>query len=185
MLKIYSGRGCLSIGSIWLMLLMTVFSSAAVAADRSAPAQQKAILPSSAATQWFNSPPLTAEMLRDKVVLVDFWTYSCINCLRTLPYVKAWNEKYRNQGLVIIGVHTPEFAFEKDEHNVEKAIRDLGVTYPVVMDNQYAIWNAYKNKYWPAQYLIDARGQVRHTHFGEGAYQETEQMIQALLKEAH
>ena len=124
-------------------------------------------------------------MLRGKVVLVDFWTYSCINCLRTLPYLKAWNEKYRDQGLIIIGVHSPEFAFEKDPGNVEKAIRDLGITYPVAMDNQFAIWNAYKNQYWPAHYLIDANGKIRHQHFGEGAYQETELMIQTLLKEAH
>ncbi len=137
------------------------------------------------ATQWLNSPPLAIESLRGKVVLVDFWTYSCINCLRTLPYLKAWNEKYRDQGLVIIGVHAPEFAFEKDQHNVEQAIRDLGITYPVVLDNDYAIWNAYKNEYWPAHYLIDAQGKIRHEHFGEGAYQETEQMIQSLLKEAH
>jgi cytochrome c biogenesis protein CcdA/thiol-disulfide isomerase/thioredoxin len=137
------------------------------------------------ATQWLNSPPLAIESLRGKVVLVDFWTYSCINCLRTLPYLKAWNEKYHDQGLVIIGVHAPEFAFEKDRHNVEQAIRDLGITYPVAMDNDYAIWNAYKNEYWPAHYLIDAQGQIRHEHFGEGAYPETEQMIQSLLKETH
>jgi cytochrome c biogenesis protein CcdA/thiol-disulfide isomerase/thioredoxin len=141
--------------------------------------------PLAGATQWFNSPPLTSEMLRGKVVLVDFWTYSCINCLRTLPYLKAWNEKYRDQGLVIVGVHSPEFAFEKDRHNVEQAIRDLGIVYPVAMDNQFVIWNAYKNRYWPAHYLIDAQGHIRHRHFGEGAYRETEQMIQSLLKEAN
>ena len=137
------------------------------------------------ATHWLNSAPLSSEMLRGKVVLVDFWTYSCINCLRTLPYLKAWDEKYRAQGLVIIGVHSPEFAFEKDQRNVERAIRDLGITYPVAMDNQYTIWNAYQNQYWPAHYLIDANGKIRHQHFGEGAYRETEQMIQMLLKEAH
>lgn len=136
-------------------------------------------------TQWLNSPPLTEQMLRGKVVLIDFWTYSCINCLRTLPYVKAWAEKYREQGLVVIGVHAPEFAFEKDAGNVAKAIRDLGIKHPVVMDNQFAIWNAYQNEYWPAHYLIDAQGVIRHYHFGEGKYQETEQMIQTLLKEAH
>lgn len=141
--------------------------------------------PLSGATQWFNSAPLTAESLRGKVVLVDFWTYSCINCLRTLPYIKAWNAKYHDQGLVIIGVHTPEFAFEKDRHNVEQALHDLGITYPVAMDNQYAVWNAYSNQYWPAHYLFDAIGKLRHQHFGEGAYQETEQMIQSLLKETH
>jgi thiol-disulfide isomerase/thioredoxin len=137
------------------------------------------------ATQWLNSTPLSSEMLRGKVVLVDFWTYSCINCLRTLPYLKAWDEKYRSQGLVIIGVHAPEFAFEKDLQNVEHAVRELGVKYPVAIDNQYAIWNAFKNEYWPAHYLIDAQGHIRHQHFGEGAYQETELMIQSLLKEAH
>ncbi|MCR4302888.1 MAG: cytochrome c biogenesis protein DipZ [Gallionella sp.] len=142
-------------------------------------------LPFTGATLWLNSPPLNIEMLRGKVVLVDFWTYSCINCLRNLPYLKAWNEKYRGQGLVIIGVHSPEFAFEKDRRNVEQAIRDLGITYPVAMDNLFAVWNAYKNQYWPAHYLIDANGKIRHQHFGEGAYQETEQMIQTLLKEAH
>jgi len=141
--------------------------------------------PLTGATQWLNSPPLTNEMLRGKVVLVDFWTYSCINCLRTLPYLKAWNEKYRAQGLVIIGVHSPEFAFEKDQHNVEQAIHDLGITYAVAMDNQYVIWNTFHNKYWPAHYLFDAHGKIRHQHYGEGAYQETEQMIQALLKESH
>lgn len=152
--------------------------TAATADNRMAP-------PLNGVTQWLNSPPLTGEMLRGKVVLVDFWTYSCINCLRTLPYLKAWDEKYRSQGLIIIGVHSPEFAFEKDQRNVEQAIRDLGITYPVAMDNQFAVWNSYKNEYWPAHYLIDAQGRIRHQHFGEGAYQETELMIQALLKEAH
>jgi len=136
-------------------------------------------------TQWLNSPSLSDEMLRGKVVLVDFWTYSCINCLRTLPYLKAWDEKYRSQGLVIIGVHAPEFAFEKEVNNVEKAVLELGIHYPVVLDNQYTIWNAFKNGFWPAHYLIDAQGRIRHQHFGEGAYQETEQMIQTLLKESH
>jgi len=148
-------------------------------------ADTPAMPPLAGATQWFNSPPLGNEMLRGKVVLVDFWTYSCINCLRTLPYLKAWDEKYRDRGLVIIGVHAPEFAFEKDARNVGQAIRDLGITYPVAMDNRFAIWNAYKNQYWPAHYLIDAQGRIRHQHFGEGAYRETEQMIQTLLKEAH
>src|SRR5512145_256822 len=131
------------------------------------------------ATHWLNSPPLDDSMLRGKVVLVDFWTYSCINCLRTLPYLKAWDEKYRAQGLVIIGVHSPEFSFEKDLQNVERAVRDLGIKYPVALDNQYAIWNAYENEYWPAHYLIDVQGRIRHQHFGEGAYAETELRIQA------
>jgi hypothetical protein len=119
------------------------------------------------------------------VVLVDFWTYSCINCLRTLPYLKAWDAKYRDRGFVLIGVHAPEFAFERDLGNVERAVRDLGIGYPVALDNDYAIWNAYHNQYWPAHYLIDAQGRIRHQHFGEGAYAETEQMIQSLLMEAH
>ncbi|HEY5995078.1 MAG TPA: thioredoxin family protein, partial [Gallionellaceae bacterium] len=137
------------------------------------------------ATQWLNSKPLDSGMLRGKVVLVDFWTYSCINCLRTLPYLKAWDEKYRALGLVIIGVHSPEFAFEKDANNVAQAVSELGINYPVAMDNQYAIWNAFSNRYWPAHYLIDARGNIRHEHFGEGDYPETERVIQDLLREAH
>ena len=120
------------------------------------------------ATSWLNSPPLTAEMLRGKVVLVDFWTYSCINCLRSLPYVKAWYAKYKDHGLVVIGVHAPEFAFEKDPDNVRKAVRDLGVQYPVALDNDYAIWRGFDNHYWPAHYFIDAKGQIRGHHFGEG-----------------
>jgi cytochrome c biogenesis protein CcdA/thiol-disulfide isomerase/thioredoxin len=137
------------------------------------------------ATAWINSPPLTLASLRGKVVLVDFWTYSCINCLRTLPYIKAWNEKYKDSGLVIIGVHTPEFPFEKDESNVRKAVKDLGILYPVPMDNDYNIWRSFNNEYWPADYFIDATGNVRFHHFGEGAYEESEQWIRTLLKEAN
>ena len=136
------------------------------------------------ATQWLNSKPLGGQDLRGKVVLVDFWTYSCINCLRTLPYVKAWAEKYRDQGLVVIGVHAPEFAFERDIGNVSKAMKDLGISYPVAVDNQYAIWRAFRNQYWPAHYFIDATGRIRHHHFGEGGYAESERVIQQLLKEA-
>jgi cytochrome c biogenesis protein CcdA/thiol-disulfide isomerase/thioredoxin len=139
----------------------------------------------SGATAWINSAPLTLESLRGKVVLVDFWTYSCINCLRTLPYIKAWNEKYKASGLVIIGVHTPEFPFEKDEANVRKAVKDLGVVYPVPMDNDYKIWRSFNNEYWPADYFIDATGKIRFHHFGEGAYKESEQWIRTLLKEAN
>ncbi|MGB7649918.1 MAG: cytochrome c biogenesis protein DipZ [Gallionella sp.] len=135
-------------------------------------------------TQWLNSPALNLSDLRGKVVLVDFWTYSCINCLRTLPYLKAWDEKYRAQGLVIIGVHAPEFAFEKSTENVRQAVREHGIQYPVALDNDFKIWNAYQNQYWPAHYLIDAHGVIRQQHFGEGAYAETEQMIQTLLKQA-
>jgi thiol-disulfide isomerase/thioredoxin len=136
------------------------------------------------AVQWLNSPPLTAETLKGKVVLVDFWTYSCINCLRAIPYVKAWAEKYRDQGLVVIGVHAPEFAFEKNVDNVKKAIGDLKIDYPVAIDNNYAIWRAFDNQYWPAHYFIDAQGRVRHHHFGEGEYDQSERVIQQLLAEA-
>jgi cytochrome c biogenesis protein CcdA/thiol-disulfide isomerase/thioredoxin len=135
------------------------------------------------AISWLNSPPLTKEQLRGKVVLVDFWTYSCINCLRSIPYVEAWAEKYKNDGLVVIGVHTPEFAFEKDPSNVAKAVQDLKITYPVALDSNYAIWKAFNNQYWPAHYFIDANGTIRFHHFGEGNYDESEQVIQQLLKE--
>ncbi|MDO9608177.1 MAG: cytochrome c biogenesis protein DipZ [Brevundimonas sp.] len=140
--------------------------------------------PLTGATTWINSPPLTPEQLRGKVVVVDFWTYSCINCLRALPYVRAWADKYKDQGLVVIGVHTPEFAFEKSEANVRDAVRRLGVDYPVAMDNDFAIWRAFKNQYWPAHYFIDAQGRIRHHHFGEGDYEGSERVIQQLLKEA-
>lgn len=140
--------------------------------------------PLDGAVQWFNSPPLTAQALRGKVVLVDFWTYSCINCLRTLPYVKAWADKYRDAGLVVIGVHAPEFAFEKDLGNVQRAIKDLKVDYPVAVDNNYAIWRGFNNEYWPAHYFIDANGNIRAHHFGEGDYDGSERVIQQLLKEA-
>jgi cytochrome c biogenesis protein CcdA/thiol-disulfide isomerase/thioredoxin len=139
----------------------------------------------SGATAWINSPALTTASLRGKVVLVDFWTYSCINCLRTLPYIKAWNDKYKDSGLVIIGVHTPEFPFEKDESNVRKAVRDLGISYPVAMDNNYAIWRNFNNEYWPADYFVDATGHIRFHHFGEGGYEEAEQWIRTLLEEAN
>ena len=136
------------------------------------------------AVQWLNSEPLTMEALKGKVVMVDFWTYSCINCLRALPYVKAWAEKYKDQGLVVIGVHAPEFAFEKDPANVKKAVADLGVTYPVALDNDYKIWRAFNNHYWPAHYFIDASGRIRHHHFGEGDYEGSEKVIRQLLAEA-
>lgn len=136
------------------------------------------------AVQWLNSPPLTAAGLRGKVVLVDFWTYSCINCLRTLPYTTAWARKYAPYGLVVIGVHAPEFAFERDIGNVKKAVHDLGIDYPVAIDNGYSIWRAFNNEYWPAHYFIDAQGRVRHHHFGEGEYVQSERAIQSLLAEA-
>ena len=122
--------------------------------------------------------------LRGTVVLIDFWTYTCINWLRSLPYVRAWAEKYQDRGLVVIGVHTPEFAFEKDVDNVRRAARDMRVDYPIALDNDYAIWRAFKNQYWPALYFVDAQGRIRHHHFGEGEYQQSELVIQQLLTEA-
>jgi cytochrome c biogenesis protein CcdA/thiol-disulfide isomerase/thioredoxin len=133
---------------------------------------------------WYNSNPLTIKSLKGKVVLIDFWTYTCINCIRTLPYLKDWNDKYKDKGLVIIGVHTPEFEFEKTSKNVSQAIKDFKIEYPVVQDNDYATWNAYSNRYWPAKYFVDKNGQVRAVHFGEGEYEESEQLIQALLQES-
>jgi thiol-disulfide isomerase/thioredoxin len=135
------------------------------------------------AVAWLNSAPLTRESLKGKVVLIDFWTYSCINCLRAIPYVEAWSEKYKDDGLVVIGVHTPEFAFEKDQANVAKAVRDLKITYPVAIDSNYGIWKAFHNEYWPAHYFIDAEGMIRYHHFGEGEYDKPEEVIQQLLKE--
>ena len=138
----------------------------------------------SGATTWLNSPPLTAAGLRGKVVLVDFWTYTCINWLRTLPYVRAWAEKYREHGVVVIGVHTPEFPFEHDLENVRRAVQDMRVFYPIAIDNDYAIWDAFNNHYWPALYLVDAQGRIRAHHFGEGAYEQSEMMLQHVLAEA-
>lgn len=132
---------------------------------------------------WFNSKPLTLAKLKGKVVIIDFWTYTCINCQRTFPYVKEWWEKYKDKGLVIIGVHAPEFEFEKDKNNLVKAISDFGLTYPIVQDNNYETWQAYNNQYWPAKYIIDKNGIIRYAHFGEGDYDETEKDIQNLLKE--
>jgi cytochrome c biogenesis protein CcdA/thiol-disulfide isomerase/thioredoxin len=137
--------------------------------------------------RWFNTPgdrPLTLRQLRGRVVLVDFWTYSCINCIRTFPYLKAWDERYRKDGLTIVGVHTPEFPFERDPANVEEAIESNGIRYPVAQDNEQQTWNAYSNQYWPAEYFIDARGRVRYVHFGEGEYGEKEKVIRELLAEA-
>src|SRR5687768_14386474 len=132
---------------------------------------------------WLNSDPLTIDGLRGKVVLIDFWTYSCINCLRTLPHVRAWDEAYRDDGLVVVGVHTPEFAFERDAGNVRRAVRDLGVAYPVALDNSYGTWTAWSNRYWPAKYFVDRRGRLRYAHFGEGGYEESERVLRRLLAE--
>jgi cytochrome c biogenesis protein CcdA/thiol-disulfide isomerase/thioredoxin len=137
----------------------------------------------SGAVAWLNSPPLSSKLLKGKVVLIDFWTYSCINCLRALPYVESWAAKYKNAGLVVIGVHTPEFAFEKERSNVEKAARDLKVNYPIAIDSDYKIWRAFNNEYWPAHYFIDGKGRIRYRHFGEGEYGESERVIRKLLEE--
>ena len=138
----------------------------------------------SGATGWLNSPPLSPASLRGNVVVVDFWTYTCINWLRQLPYVRAWAGKYAADGLVVIGVHTPEFAFEHDPENVRRAVQDMRIDYPVAMDSDYAVWRAFDNYYWPALYFADAQGRIRHHHFGEGEYQQSEMVIQQLLTEA-
>ncbi|MGJ7497282.1 cytochrome c biogenesis protein DipZ [Variovorax sp. RT4R15] len=157
-----------------------------VAGVRPAPAlATERVLPSlEGATEWIASPALSREGLRGKVVLIDFWTYSCINCLRTLPYVRAWAQKYKDAGLVVIGVHSPEFAFEKRSSNVHRAVRDLGIDFPVAVDSDLAIWRAFGNQYWPAFYFVDAKGRIRHHQFGEGQYARSEQIIQQLLAEA-
>jgi hypothetical protein len=136
------------------------------------------------ATGWLNSPPLTPAGLRGQVVAVDFCTYTCINWLRSLPYVRAWAERYRDQGLVTIGVHTPEFSFERDVENVRRALADMRVEYPVALDNDYAVWDAFANRYWPALYLVDGEGRIRHHRFGEGDYERSERVIQQLLAES-
>jgi thiol-disulfide isomerase/thioredoxin len=165
------------------------FAAAGCAGRRttSAPGQlpDEGELPSlGGANGWLNSQPLTAASLRGKVSLVQFCTYTCINWLRTLPHVRAWDEKYKGQGLAVVGVHTPEFEFEKDFDNVRRALKEMRVVYPVAVDNDYAVWRAFENHYWPALYLVDARGRVRHHHFGEGDYERSERVIQQLLAEA-
>jgi len=155
---------------------------AAFAASAEAQGASRELTALARAREWLNSPSLTPETLSGKVVLVDFWTYTCINWLRTLPYVRAWAQKY-TKGLVVVGVHTPEFAFEHDIDNVRRAVRERRIDYPVVIDNDYAIWRAFNNQYWPALYLVDGRGRVREHRFGEGEYDTTERAIQRLLKE--
>ena len=140
--------------------------------------------PLAGAVEWLNSPALTPEGLRGKVVLVDFWTFGCINCRNALPYVREWHRKYQDQGLVVVGVHSPEFAYEKNIGNVKRALGDLGIAFPVAIDNNFAIWRAFNNHYWPALYFVDAQGRIRFHHFGEGEYEKSEQVIQQLLKEA-
>src|SRR5260221_3163638 len=181
------------------LLLATIFATAIVApietmaqgqgVSQAAPAVVRlpieGELPSlGGATEWLNSPALTAAGLRGKVVLIDVWTYTCINWLRTLPYVRAWADKYKDQGLVVIGVHAPEFAFEHNVDNVHRAAKDMRVNYPIAIDNDFAIWNALKNQYWPALYLVDAQGRIRYHQFGEGEYDRSERAIQQLFAQA-
>jgi thiol-disulfide isomerase/thioredoxin len=173
--RLFLGNAALTIAAAHLGPLF-----AAEAADR--PPRELAAI--GRATQWLNSPPLTAESLLGKVVLVDFWTYTCINWLRTLPYLRAWSQKYA-QGLFVIGVHTPEFPFEHNLDNVRRAVPQMRVEYPVVIDNDYSIWRAFRNQYWPALYLLDRRGRVRHKQFGEGEYPRSEQAIQRVLSEVN
>jgi thiol-disulfide isomerase/thioredoxin len=158
--------------------------TAIVVTAMSAPTRTSELASLRSATGWINSPPLTEEVLRGKVVLVQFWTYSCVNWIRTVPYARAWAEKYRDDGLVVIGVHAPEFAFEREPGNVRWAQGIFGIEYPIALDNDFAIWRGFGNNYWPALFLLDGRGRVRHRHFGEGDYEGSERVIQELLAEA-
>jgi thiol-disulfide isomerase/thioredoxin len=168
-----------------LFLLTVILTVAMVASMRTSAADKSGELAALGnAAVWINSHPLTAAGLRGKVVVIDFWTYTCINWRRSLPYVRAWSEKYKDRGLVVVGVHTPEFAFEKDVDNVRRAVQDMRIDYPIAVDSNYAIWRAFKNQYWPALYFIDAQGRVRHHQFGEGEYGQSELIIQQLLKES-
>jgi thiol-disulfide isomerase/thioredoxin len=168
--------------------MIAVISIAVLAPMQASTENNKAIratTPSFAgAVEWINSEPLAPAELHGKVVLVQFWTYTCVNWLRTLPYVRAWAQKYKDKGLVVIGVHTPEFSFEKNVANVRRAMKEMQIAYPVAVDSNYAIWNAFGNDYWPALYFIDARGRIRDHHFGEGDYEQSERLIQRLLIEA-
>jgi thiol-disulfide isomerase/thioredoxin len=166
---------------IVVVLAILQFSPSLLPGKEASPRDHRAAPEFSGISAWLNSPPLTMESLRGKVVLVQFWTYSCINCLRTFPYVTKWYEKYKDKGLVVVGVHTPEFAFEKERANVETAIKRFGITYPVAQDNQYITWRAFGNQYWPAEYLIDKSGSIVATQFGEGSYQQLENAIARLV----
>lgn len=161
------------------VLLAALLSTATVARCSAAPARQAPEF--AGITRWINSPPLTMQQLRGKVVLIDFWAYSCINCLRTFPHVTRWYDTYKDKGFVVVGVHTPEFDFGKDPANVERAVERFGIHYPVAMDNDYATWNAWHNRFWPAEYLVNRRGEVVLTHVGEGHYDEMENAIRKLL----
>ena len=175
----FLGMAALSLGAAWIGTRDSVMHMITVKPFRLSSASDLASL--GGATAWLNSPPLTPADLQGKVVLVDFWTYTCINWLRTLPYVRAWAARYREQGFVVIGVHTPEFTFEEDIDNVRRAVQERGITYPIAIDNNRAIWSGFGNHYWPALYFIDASGRVRDHHFGEGSYDESESRIRQLL----
>ena len=177
-------RGAALMAAAGLAVTCAVWSPEG-AAERRLPARAAAAMPPlEGATGWLNSPPLTREDLRGKVVLVDFWTYSCINCLRTLPHVRAWAQKYRAHGLVVLGVHTPEFAFEGSLDNVRRAVRELQIDYPVAVDSRHALWRAFGTRAWPTMVFVDAQGTVRQRQLGEGRYEEAERTIQRLLREA-
>ncbi|MES2740509.1 MAG: thioredoxin family protein [Pseudomonadota bacterium] len=177
-------RSIRQFSAVVALALLTSFGVASHAAAAPALASQGQAPEFTGLTTWINSPPLTLAGLRGKVVLVDFWTYACYNCANTLPYVTKWHEKYKDKGLVVIGIHTPEFAYEHVTANVRAAVKRFDIKYPVAQDNKYGTWLAYNNRYWPAFYLIDKNGAVVHTHFGEGAYDEMEGAIQTLLAAA-
>ena len=169
---------------IGLVLIMIFHPQNSVAAKGKSTLADEGPMPElDGAVDWLNSPPLSRKALRGKVVLVNFWTYSCINSLRELPYIRSWATKYKDAGLVVIGVHAPEFGFEQERGNVENALRELKVTFPVPIDSEHGIWKAFRNGYWPADYFIDAKGRIRYHHFGEGEYDKSEQVIQELLRE--
>jgi len=169
-----------------LAAVLTMASSTASpqASPPTSPSARTELASLGGASEWLNSKPLTAAELRGKVVLIEFWTYTCINWLRTMPYVRAWQQRYKGQGLVVIGVHSPEFPFERDLDNVRRAAREMNVGYPIAVDNDFSVWGAFDNQYWPALYLFDAQGRIRHRQFGEGEYERTERIIQQVLAES-
>lgn len=175
------------IASLSTLLAACLFAASCSPSVQADPVSPTASSPAPVATEfrgidhWLNGPPQTLAALRGKVVLVEFWTYSCINCVRVMPHIKDWHAKYRGQGLVVVGVHTPEYGYEKKLSNLQAAVKRFGITYPVAQDNNYETWNAYGNQYWPALYLIDANGRVVYQHFGEGDYDTTEAKIRSLL----
>ena len=170
------------VGALALAIAMTLLFNRVAMSSGAKPSSSLRSL--AAAPQWLNTPPIRAEDLQGKVVLVNFWTYSCINCIRTYPYIRGWAEKYKDQGFVVIGVHTPEFSFEKDAANISKAARAHGITYPIAIDSDSAIWRAFGNRGWPGLYFVGPDGNVRHKRLGEGEYEQSERVIQELLSEA-